>query len=96
VISDDFGVKNYLIIDTDNGEIIQEKYFQNPYFEENSPHGARFAKAIRADKIFVSQIGDNAKNNLENFGIKVEIVPGKEKISALLDKIRKDVRKESK
>jgi len=73
-IAKQFGSKEYMVFDVKQGKLALQKRIENPYFEKDSPHGARFAKAIRADEIFVSQIGENAKQNLENFGIKVKIV----------------------
>lgn len=73
-ISSLFGAGKYLIIDRKDENILLKKIIKNPYFEENSPHGARFAKAVRADKVLTQQIGSNARQNLENFGIEVEII----------------------
>ncbi len=87
-ISNEFGVKKYLVVDVDKGEIVLKKIVENPYFEKEAPHGARFVKAIRADKIFVKQIGENAKRNLESFGIEVENVSEKEEIEDILNKCK--------
>ncbi len=87
-ISNEFGVKKYLVADVDKGEIILKKIVENPYFEKEAPHGARFVKAIRADKIFVKQIGENAKRNLESFGIEVENVSEEEEIEDILNKCK--------
>lgn len=73
-ISPVFGTEQYLIIDKKDGNILLKEIVKNPYFEKNSPHGARFAKAVRADKVLTQQIGPNARQNLENFGIEVEII----------------------
>jgi len=73
-LSSQFGAGQYLVIDKKGGDILTKEIIKNPYFEQNSPHGARFVKAVRADKVLTKQIGDNAKQNLENFGIKVEII----------------------
>ncbi len=72
-----FGSDKYLIIDKKSGKVLTEKIIDNPYFEKGLPHGSRFAKTVRADKIIVPQIGQNAKQGLENFGIKVEVIPNK-------------------
>ena len=77
-ISDRFGVAQYLIIDEKDSKILNKQVIKNPYLEKGLPHGAKFAKAVRADKVLTRQIGDNAKQNLENFGIKVEIKNDKE------------------
>ncbi|HHD92606.1 MAG TPA: cation diffusion facilitator family transporter [Candidatus Portnoybacteria bacterium] len=89
-INDELGSERYLVIDVDKNKINFKKIFTNPYFGKGSPHGARFAKAIRADKIFVRQIGENAKKSLENFGIEVETIPLKENIDDILEKIKKE------
>jgi len=79
-----FGAEWYLIIDSKNGEILRKEVLKNPYFEKDSPKGARFAKAVRADKVLTCQIGPNAKQNLENFGIEVEIIPENKKLKDIL------------
>ncbi len=89
-INDDFGAEEYLLIDLESGGIVLEKFFKNPYFEKGLPHGSRFAKAVRADEIVVSQIGENAKNSLENFGIKIKIIKDKKKIDDILEEIKKE------
>ena len=73
-LSSQLGAEQYLVIDKKDGNILLKEVIKNPYFEQGSPHGARFAKAVRADKVLTEQIGDNAKQNLENFGIEVEII----------------------
>lgn len=87
-ISDRFGANQYLIIDLKKGKICLKETLKNPYFEKGSPHGARFAKAVRADKVFTCQIGDNAKQNLENFGIAVEIIPPEKKLEEIVEEIK--------
>jgi len=59
-ISNKLGATEYLLIDRKNNKILTKKTFQNPYFEKKSPHGIRFAKAVRADKVIARQIGTNA------------------------------------
>lgn len=83
-ISSLFGADKYLVVDSKGKEILTKKIVKNPYFKKGSPRGARFAKAIRADKIFVKQIGPNAEQNLENFNIKVEIIPSDKKLDDIL------------
>lgn len=73
-ISSLFGAAQYLVVDKKDENILLKEVIKNPYFEEGSPHGARFAKAVRTDKVLTKQIGDNAKQNLENFGIEVKII----------------------
>jgi len=73
-INDKFGAEEYLIIDKKDDNILIRKIIKNPYSEKGSPHGARFVKAVRGDKVLTRIIGENAKQNLENFGIEVEII----------------------
>ena len=93
-ISPRFGTSQYLVIDKKNGEILIKETVKNPYFEKNSPKGTRFAKAVRADKILTCQIGPNAKQSLENFGIEVEIIPSEKKLEDILTEIKKQNEKE--
>ena len=79
-----FGASQYLIIDKKEEEILQKVIMKNPYFEKDSPKGARFAKAVRADKVLTQNIGPNAQQSLENFGIEVEIIPENKKIKDIL------------
>ncbi len=88
-ISDRFGASQYLVIDLKKDKILLKETLKNPYFEKDSPHGARFAKAVRADKVFVRQIGDNARQNLENFGVEVEIIPPEKKLEDIIEEINK-------
>ncbi len=87
-VSDRFGAVQYLVIDIKEGKILTRETLKNPYFEGDSPHGARFAKAIRTDKVFLYQIGENAKQNLENFGIEVEIIPPEKKLEDIIEEIK--------
>jgi len=89
-----FGAKEYLVIDKKNGGFLLKEVVKNPYFEESSPHGARFAKAIRADKVILYQIGSNARQNLENFGIEVKIISPEEDLNNILKTIRRGNGKE--
>ncbi len=87
-VSSLFGAKEYLIIDRKNGNILTKEIIKNPYFEKESPHGARFAKATRADKVLTRQIGFNAKQNLENFGIRAEIISSEKTLDNILEEIK--------
>jgi cation diffusion facilitator family transporter len=84
-ISPRFGAAQYLVIDKKNGEILTKEIVKNPYLEEDRAHGARFAKAVRADKVLTQRIGPNAKRNLDNFGIEVEIISPNKNIKELLE-----------
>ena len=92
-ISPVFGSDKYLIIDKKQGEILTNKVVKNPYFEKGFPHGARFIKAVRADKVLVRQVGSNAKQNLENFDIEIKIIPSSEKLDNLLENIKRNEKK---
>ena len=83
-ISDKFGTEEYLVIDKKDSNILFKKIIKNPYSEKGSPHGARFVKAIRADKVLTRIIGENAKQNLENFDIQVEIISPEKNIEQII------------
>ncbi len=89
-ISSLFGADKYLVIDKKDENILTKEVIKNPYFEKKSPHGTRFAKAVRADKVLTQQIGLNAKQNLENFGIGVKIVPSEKNLNNILEEIKKN------
>ncbi len=88
-IGSQFGSEKYLVVDIKNNQILTKEIVENPYFKEQ-PHGARFAKGIRADKALTPQIGDNAKQNLNNFGIEVELTPENRNINRVLNGLKKD------
>jgi len=88
-VGSQLGVNKYLVIDRQDNKILRKEIIENPYFEKDSPHGTRFIKAIRADKVIARQIGPNAKESLENFGIKVEIIPQEKKLVDILEEIKK-------
>jgi len=83
-ISNKFGAKEYLVVDKDNSRILIKETIKNPYSEKGSPHGARFAKAVRTDKVLTHIIGENARQNLENFGIEVEIIPPEKNLEQII------------
>ncbi len=87
-ISSRFGASQYLIIDVKNNQILTKEIVKNPYFEEGTSRGTRFAKAVRADKVLVRQIGPNAKQNLENSAIEIIIVPPGKDLKQLLEEIK--------
>ncbi len=94
-ISPFFGAGQYSIVDKKDGQILRKEIVKNPYFEKNSPKGTRFTKAIRADKVLTQQIGDNAKQNLENFGIEVEIIPPEKNLDDILEEVKRKSENES-
>lgn len=96
-ISNKFGATQYLVIDMKDKQILFKEIIKNPYFEprpqkfeEGAPHGARFAKAVRADKVVTPQIGPNAKQNLENFGIEVEIIQPEKNLKDIIEELKKE------
>jgi len=86
-IYDKFGSKEYLLIDIKDREIKRQEILKNPYFEEYSPRGTRFAKAVRADKVFVRNIGLNALQSLKNVGIEVHQISSDKKIDEILNSL---------
>ena len=88
-ISDKFGAEQYLVIDKRNNEILLNEMVKNPYFEKETPHGVRFTKAVRTDKVLTRQIGSNAKQNLENFGIEIEIISSDKDLNEVLEETEK-------
>ncbi|MEA3273145.1 MAG: cation diffusion facilitator family transporter [Patescibacteria group bacterium] len=93
-IGKQMGEDRYLLIDIKDGKILTKKYLQNPYFEDGSkngaPHGIRFAKAVRANKIITRQIGENARQGLENFGIEVTIINPEKTLAELIQSLKKN------
>lgn len=81
-----FGSRYFLIIDLQGKTKTTKKVMQNPYFKD-TPHGNRFLKAVRADKLVTLQIGENAKQSLANFGIKVEISNTAD-VAKIIDKLK--------
>ena len=70
----DFGALEYLVIDRDQqGKIIQQKIIKNPYFVAGKGYGIKFVKLIKADKVITTEIGAEARKNLQRMGIEVEI-----------------------
>jgi|SRR6056297_596599 len=85
-VSSTFGSEYYLVFDNDN---LVDK-MKNPYYIKETPHGARFAKAIRADKILTYELGENAKNNLSHFGIEIEILKHQFRAEEIKEKMNKN------
>jgi len=83
-INEKFGSTEYLIIDKKDNNILLKETIKNPYCREGSPHGARFVKAVRADKVLTRIIGENAKQNLENFDIEIEIISPEKNIEQII------------
>ena len=83
-ISEKFGSTEYLVVDKKDNNILLRETIKNPYCQNESPHGARFVKAIRADKVLTRMIGENAKQNLENFDIKIEIIAPEKNLEQII------------
>lgn len=87
-ISAHFSAPEFLVIDcNERGKILLKKIVKNPYFEEGFGHGAKFAKAISADKVITRHIGENAKTNLKTASIEIEITQ-KKKLENILEEYR--------
>lgn len=84
-IAEGFSSQNYLLLDRDQDQkLVRQKLILNPFYEEGSNgRGAKFVKAVLADRVMAKQIGQQAKQNLEGVGIKVEIVKPDFKIGDL-------------
>ncbi len=84
------GSQKYFLIDRKQGKTILKQVIENPYFKKEAPYGTRFAKAIRADKVFTKQIGENARKSLENWGLDTELIPQEMDLENLLKKIEEE------
>ncbi len=84
---DKFGSEFYLLVDIKGGKIQRREVMRNPYFEKDSPKGVRFIKATRSDEVVTPVIGPNAKQNLENFGIKIHIVDSHQSLEEILESL---------
>jgi len=90
-IAPDFGAAEYLVIDINNeGRLIQKELLANPYYGSDAPHGAQFAVSVAADRVYVKQIADHARQNIENHGIIVYQIGAEEKLKDLMDKLFSD------
>jgi len=84
-ISQHFGAAEYLLIDQDkDGSILRKEKIKNPYFNKETGHGFKFVKSISADKVMAREIGPNAQNNFEAYGIKMEIIGPEKKLKDVL------------
>ena len=83
-IYDDFGASEYLIVDKENGKILQKEIIKNPYFSPEAGRGMRIVKETNADEIITKRIGPGAKERAEELGIKVTIVPLDKKLAEIL------------
>jgi len=66
-------------------EKISDKFGTEEYLVVDKDNSA---KAIRTDKVLTRIIGENAKQNLENFGIEVEIIPPEKNLNEILGDIK--------
>lgn len=88
-ISQKFGSQYYLLIDIKDNAIQRKEEMKNPYFEKGSPKGVRFARAVRADEVVTVAIGPNAKQSLENLGIRVSIVDQNKSLEEIINSLLK-------
>jgi len=71
----EFGAENFLVIDKDiKGNVVKKTKIKNKYYESSAGHGVKFAKAISADEVWSTHIGQNAQNNLNAAKIKFKIL----------------------
>ena len=89
-INDKFGSREYLLLDIKDQKVQRKEILKNPYFEKDAPKGTRFAKAVRADEVATPIIGPNAKQNLENLGIKIHLVNPHQSLEEILELITKE------
>jgi predicted Fe-Mo cluster-binding NifX family protein len=54
----------------DNKEVLRE-VMKNPFYRAGRGHGVRFAQAVQADEVKVTDIGANAQTKLNKLGIKI-------------------------
>lgn len=80
-----FGSPKYLIIDEKDKKIVQKKIIENPYFVIGRGHGVRLAREIEADEIISVEIGQHAKESLENLGMKIKTAT-EEEINSFIKK----------
>jgi cation diffusion facilitator family transporter len=69
-----FGGEYYLSIDLKESKIVKEEIVRNPYFKKETPHGTKFIKAVRADRLVTSCMGESAQKSLDGLGVKVKII----------------------
>lgn len=76
-LASDFGSKQYLLVErSSDGEILNKKTIQNPFYDsgEKSGHGVRFVKSVDANEVITKSIGNGAKKNLESQNVKIIIL----------------------
>jgi len=84
-INERFGSREYLLLDIKDQKVQRKEILKNPYFEEGAPKGTRFAKAVRADKVFTVQIGPNAEQSLKNVGIEIHLIKPNQTLEELIN-----------
>lgn len=68
---EDFGAPEYLIIDYQESREVLREIIRNPYYKIGRGHGVRFARAVQANEVRTTNIGENAREALEK--LKIEI-----------------------
>jgi len=68
---EDFGAPEYLVTDYEKDTQVWQEMVKNPYYKIGRGHGVQFSRAIQADEVKTSNIGENAKKALKNLGVKV-------------------------
>ena len=85
--STEFGAPNFLVIDQDEkGNILRKTKVKNKFYEAGAGHGVKFAKAISADEVLATHVGENAQNNLKAANIKFQIFNSAQEIEKLIGK----------
>ncbi|MFO7807171.1 MAG: cation diffusion facilitator family transporter [Candidatus Moraniibacteriota bacterium] len=83
-----FGAEYYLILDVQkDGKIKKREIQKNPYFESSAGRGVKFLKSVEADKVIAKYIGKEAKENLKNTGIEVEVAGESESMENVLKRL---------
>jgi len=86
-IFEDFGAPEYLIIDKENGEIVQKEKIRNPYFTQEGKFGRfgmRIIKFTDPDEIKTKLIGPGAREKARELGIRVTIIASDKKLEDIL------------
>ena len=87
----DFGSPGYLIIDKKGSEISRQE-IKNPYFEAKAGRGMRFIRLMMPDEVIIKNIGQGARENLEEMGIKIRIISDETEIEEILTSSKEGIK----
>ncbi|HMB66100.1 MAG TPA: cation diffusion facilitator family transporter [Patescibacteria group bacterium] len=73
-IFSDFGAPEYLLVDKQNGQVVQIQTIANPYFDQERGRGMRVLKAAEPDELIVAFIGGEAEEKVKAMDIKISKV----------------------